>query len=402
MTLLDTPKANYGGTYRAVCLEVLPDRVRAQVPQVFATTVITIFEFAGLRPAEGDEGWVSFESGLAERPIWVGSESRPPELPPGGALGQVLTKESALDRDVDWEEVFPLGGVAGDLLTKQVGGSEAWVTPASPSYWFSAFSGPVNITGGIGQVQLTPGPALLAAGFHRHANGTVVVCDVAGLYRIGVHLTENGSGAGGSAPGYTDTYIEIREPVSFAVVWSSNPVGGHALNNATGSYITSDGELIANIPAGYYINIEVAADVTRQFSVARSYLTIIPIGGGPKGEKGDRGLAGGTSTPWTLMVGGSGWNNYTPSAGPGFAQAAYRLHDDVVECRGLVYSTGTPVAVISNLPAGFRPPSGNQIFICLAATGGVRVDVTTAGDITYSTTPIAYLDLSPIRFSITP
>jgi hypothetical protein len=101
VSLLDTSKANYGGTYRAVCLEVLPDRVRVQVPQIFATAVVTIFEFAGPRPAEGDEGWVSFESGLAERPIWIGSEAHA-EIPLGGDAGDVLTRQ--LDGSIDWDD----------------------------------------------------------------------------------------------------------------------------------------------------------------------------------------------------------------------------------------------------------------------------------------------------------
>src|SRR5215831_1135851 len=68
--------AVYGGVYRAVCLEVLSDRARIQVPQLFAAETVTVYEFAGPRPAAGDEGWVSFESQQANRPIWVGSESK--------------------------------------------------------------------------------------------------------------------------------------------------------------------------------------------------------------------------------------------------------------------------------------------------------------------------------------
>lgn len=560
MSLLSTPAVHYGGTYRAVCLEVLPDRVRAQVPQVFADTVVTIFEFSGRRPAEGDEGWVVFESGLAERPIWIGTESLLPELPPGGALGQVLTKKSVADRDVDWEEIFPPGGITGDVLTKQVVG-EAWLTPTPASYWFSNFATPASMTGGAGKVQMQPNTPTIASGFHRHANTTVVVCDVAGLYRVGVHLTFTSASP---ASNYSDTYIEVHDPINFSTILaSSNPVGVGGGFVSSSFYFASDGELLCYLRVGDYVSIYVASDATHSFQASRSYLSIVPVGAqagpvgptgpmgpdvtlvqsnywfgsiaspltalgndvqtnigwtmtrsngftlassnqritpalpgrykvtaapsysnganasaycraailhydsagvlkssvsavgsgspassysqavaigefetvagdyfviqgaianttgvlisnsyctvvpvggtkGDKGDKGDRGLAGGTSTPWTLMVGNAGWNNYTPTSGAGYAQAAYRLHDDVVELRGLVYSTGTPSVAISNLPVGFRPPSGNQIFACYSAAGAVRVDVTTAGDILYSTTPVAYLDLSTIRFSITP
>src|SRR5262252_4218423 len=77
MTVTNGPSSSvYGGVYRAVCLEVLDDRARVQVPQLFADQTVTIFEFAGPRPAPGEEGWVSFESEQANRPIWVGSESK--------------------------------------------------------------------------------------------------------------------------------------------------------------------------------------------------------------------------------------------------------------------------------------------------------------------------------------
>ena len=79
----------FPGTYRAVCLEVLPDRVRAQIPQLFSTEVITIYDFSGPWPTAGDDGWVFFEAGLASHPVWAGAEGKTyggtegPQGPPG-------------------------------------------------------------------------------------------------------------------------------------------------------------------------------------------------------------------------------------------------------------------------------------------------------------------------------
>jgi hypothetical protein len=75
MASSDTALAAYGGVYRAVCLEMLEDRARVQVPQLFAAEDVVVYEFAGPRPVAGDSGWVFFESELAERPVWAGSES---------------------------------------------------------------------------------------------------------------------------------------------------------------------------------------------------------------------------------------------------------------------------------------------------------------------------------------
>lgn len=66
----------YGGVYKAACQEVMIDRIRVQIPQLFASEMVTVFEFAGPRPEAGDEGWISFEAGLPEHPIWIGSESK--------------------------------------------------------------------------------------------------------------------------------------------------------------------------------------------------------------------------------------------------------------------------------------------------------------------------------------
>jgi hypothetical protein len=66
-----------------VCLDVLTDRVRVQIPQLFAAETIPIYDFAGGRPAAGDQGWVSFEAEQPDRPVWIGSESKGS----GGAAG---------------------------------------------------------------------------------------------------------------------------------------------------------------------------------------------------------------------------------------------------------------------------------------------------------------------------
>lgn len=66
----------YPGVYRAICLSADTTSIKAKVPQIFADVTVTIFEAAGGRPAAGDSGWVAFESGRAERPVWMGTESK--------------------------------------------------------------------------------------------------------------------------------------------------------------------------------------------------------------------------------------------------------------------------------------------------------------------------------------
>ena len=144
-----TPSAVYGGVYRAVCLEVLADRVRIQVPQLFAAETVTVFEFAGPRPAAGDEGWVAFESEQANRPIWVGSESKgggggvaayPPyyaftvnvsiDLVTGGLATVVLLDGSVKASYDGWIEIIASGGYGGMAAQGSVNVRQALWTPA--------------------------------------------------------------------------------------------------------------------------------------------------------------------------------------------------------------------------------------------------------------------------------
>lgn len=62
------------GAYRAVCLAVDLDakQVRCHVPQVFAEETVTCLDWLSV-PKAGDAGWVMFESGFPDRPVWLGN-----------------------------------------------------------------------------------------------------------------------------------------------------------------------------------------------------------------------------------------------------------------------------------------------------------------------------------------
>jgi len=79
----------YDGMYKALCLSVEPTRgmIKAQVPQVFSDVVIIIRNSAGSMPFAGARGWVGFENGQAERPVWVGTDTLVGESDPSGSGG---------------------------------------------------------------------------------------------------------------------------------------------------------------------------------------------------------------------------------------------------------------------------------------------------------------------------
>lgn len=130
---------------------------------------------------------------------------------------------------------------------------------------------------------------------------------------------------------------------------------------------------------------------------------------------------GESGTGWTAVTFQNSWANY----GGAFQTAQYRRVGDIVELRGLVRN-GTAGTSIFTLPAGFRPPA-TQIFAAVhdvpvtwatgAASAGtahthsqarptaaaMRIDVAADGTVThYSTQGTGYVDLSQIRFSVTP
>src|SRR5580765_4989617 len=63
------------GIYKAVCLDVVGStRIRCKVPQIFADEIVTCLDSAGPMPTAGATGWVAFEAGYPDRPVWMGSE----------------------------------------------------------------------------------------------------------------------------------------------------------------------------------------------------------------------------------------------------------------------------------------------------------------------------------------
>lgn len=61
----------YQGVYRAKALRVQGGAITAYVPQVFGDTPITITNVIGGMPEPPAAGWVMFESGWAEFPVWT-------------------------------------------------------------------------------------------------------------------------------------------------------------------------------------------------------------------------------------------------------------------------------------------------------------------------------------------
>src|SRR5262252_8521471 len=73
----------YPGAYRARALKVENGVITAYVPQVFGDTPITITDVLGGYPIAPSTGWVIFESGWAEFPVWSSGGDGTGTGPPG-------------------------------------------------------------------------------------------------------------------------------------------------------------------------------------------------------------------------------------------------------------------------------------------------------------------------------
>lgn len=96
------------GIYKAVCLEVVGNRIRCKVSQVFADETVTCLASAGVVPVAGSEGWVAFESGFPDRPVWIGTnlEATVEPPPPLDSLDDLSDVDTTTSSPVDGQALF--------------------------------------------------------------------------------------------------------------------------------------------------------------------------------------------------------------------------------------------------------------------------------------------------------
>lgn len=107
-------------------------------------------------------------------------------------------------------------------------------------------------------------------------------------------------------------------------------------------------------------------------------------------------------TSWTGLSFGTNWLSY----GSGLQVGQYKRVGDLVLLRGLVTCTGAwaTYTTIATLPAGFRPASHLVFWHPCNANDGMRVDITTAGVVTFVATngsqTTGWVSLDELCFSI--
>lgn len=99
----------YPGLYRAKAVQKTGTTISAFIPQIFGSTQVTIADFVGTSPVAQEMGWVAFQNGAPEYPVWFGNSTGD-----GGTVTDVVW--TGVDAPVDattelwWDTDAPPGG----------------------------------------------------------------------------------------------------------------------------------------------------------------------------------------------------------------------------------------------------------------------------------------------------
>jgi hypothetical protein len=224
-------------------------------------------------------------------------------------------------------------------------------------------------------------------------------------FAVGDRITLTGCGAPYDGVDRVITAVGggwVKFALTNANIGSSNPVGALAKPSGKDTH---------------FGNFHVMS-YTADFVVPDTWVMLAML----NGDSGQVEWATGESgTGWTAVSFQNSWVNYGTYQG-----AQYRRVGDIVECRGLVKS-GTVGSAIFTLPTGFRPPldiilSGITSGLTTWSTGAVnsgtvaahthgntgpgniaaRINVNTDGTVALQGGSNGFVDLSSIRFSVTP
>lgn len=166
--------------------------------------------------------------------------------------------------------------------------------------------------------------------------------------------------------------------------------------HAQGSGGSSDGAqvLIGTIGSVPQINFNLGASIVA--SISSSTLTMTSLDLDMNGNDiTDIGTIGET---WTAPTFGTGWSDY--GGGFGYQAVKYKKVGDLVFVRGMAQRTSGTATTIFTLPAGYRPSTGHEFYMCISnADTTARVRVYSTGAVAMESGDYTWVSLSGIVFS---
>ena len=234
---------------------------------VFGSAVMDLGDLSDVPDTEADDGDIlvwRIDGWVYEQPAVVG-----PTLPPGGTDGQVLTKQSDLDGDADWETFAGGGGGGGAVMEPLVVG----VYQRTTAYSATNTAGAIVVWDSVEQA---------AQGITYNSTTGQFTCVTAGLYLITARMRFNFSGTTNVA-----AYNQMRL-LKNGAIWDF----GHVPYTPTGTaahtidisrqipLVAGDVVAIQVVPGGATVTVDMTVSTTHTNSIEISKVPELSPGGG--------------------------------------------------------------------------------------------------------------------------
>ena len=367
------------GVYEGRIVTVGNGNVTAFVPQVFGDTTITISNFLGT--PEVGRGWVTFQAGDPEHPVWLsglGASSG------GGGEGASIF----ITRDYRWvNQVTATNPGSGKIKVNNL-------DPAlATEVYISAYD--LDGTAYITALSLTTGDLFavyLSGDVSTRVEYTVsaAIINNSGWLTIPVTLASNL----GLRPGVPGNNAAVKVVVQTTGVGGAGEVYlGTSPPTDPGVELWYDTDATAPLPAA--ANVTFAPVGTIAATNAQTAIAEVATDAAAA-------LAAATAAaPWISLTLTAPWNHYAGPYGPTY----YRKVGDIVYLRGII-SGGALGSNVCTLPVGYRPQY-EPIITTAAYQGVAEIRVSTGGVVNVagaqagSVNVTTWLGLNNVFFSTT-
>jgi hypothetical protein len=352
------------GVYRAVCLSIDVDGgvVRCHVPQVFADETVTCLDVTGDLPSTGESGWVSFESGFPDRPVWLSAGGGSGG---GGGTDEVWVGPSEPGSTIElWYDTDELA----DPDTARW--NSAWGAVGTPVHSTTTHTSNTTTFTAIPGVAVTWTPV---AGRRYKLTATVD-------WRL----------QASPAPAFYIRFSTAAGPAVFNSLRHAVAVNG---GYGTTTLVQPAWTFTAGVPVTMQVQVQSSTYPVDFNQYGGSTFIVEDIG-----PVSPATAPAAPASVWTNVTFQNGWTNY----GGTNQTVQYRMFVDLVQIRGAM-KDGTNSSTAFTLPVGYRPPANTS---GLLVGGGMNVegvaDILTDGSVNIYATAIGLVRFPMVQFSVTP
>ena len=364
----------YSSLYKAKVVTVKANAVEAHVPQVFGETLVTVSDFLGAKPEAPTMGWVFFQAGNPEFPVWSSGLS----IGTGGG-GGVAPDEVWIGPDEPAEGIELWYDTAATEPEPEPGGG------GSGDTWNTAW-------GVVAKGAMKPPPVTTTA-----SSGSAITEVLSFKPLTGRRYLLRCTARAITTPAVAGAYLTVFiDSVQRADVHVSAPGGGY-YTHARLEYLFDGDDVIHN----YYLMLVGAASWTVHTDHLTSHFVIEDVGPVERRDPVEN------PTPaWLPLSFVNGWSSLA-----GWGPCGIRKVGDVVSLRGIMSKTGAGTTDQTAVPPSGRiPPTVSLAFgpfsFNVGAAGNKAERISISPDGTFGVQQAAangaWIELNSINFSVTP